>query len=170
MPTIRCYPKGKCCSIGFCSNPSHELRPEHKCPGCAGTVYILCATFDEETDKYWYKQCIQSLQSNKKKSYNKFSQDKSSKSKPKYSKAYSGTAKESRNIDRKCSTCGGTDHLHRMSRPCPLNKVTASGKKLPAEEEKEECPENSEIDEQDEAVKTTSTYISNTKLRLPTNL
>mgnify|MGYP005646113957 FL=1 len=51
------YPVGRCCAGDQCVASNHELRPEHKCPGCKEIVHTLCGEFDETADCLYCKQC-----------------------------------------------------------------------------------------------------------------
>ena len=51
------YPIGRCCAGDQCVAPIHELRPEHKCPGCTEIVHTLCGEFNEKANCTYCKQC-----------------------------------------------------------------------------------------------------------------
>ena len=52
------YPIGRCCAGDNCVAPTHELRPDHKCPGCGGFVHTLCGEFDNDSDGLYCKPCF----------------------------------------------------------------------------------------------------------------
>ena len=51
------YPVGRCCAGDQCVATNHELRPEHKCPGCLEIVHTLCGEFDDKANRTYCKQC-----------------------------------------------------------------------------------------------------------------
>ena len=49
--------RGKCCAWEECEYPFHELRSCHNCADCNKIVHVLCAEFDEETNKDVCRPC-----------------------------------------------------------------------------------------------------------------
>ena len=49
------FPTAICALGAACEDPTHELRPEHKCNLCNKVIHIMCGTFNNESDIYCCK-------------------------------------------------------------------------------------------------------------------
>ena len=127
------YPKGRCCLSSECEFEHMELRPTHACPDCKKIVHILCAEFDDDTDKYVCKICFSrrgkvpdppSIPAPTPKDTTPVTAPAPAPALVIDSAVASVQSKAVKKV-KSCPACGSSDHQRRSSKKCPFHRNTS---------------------------------------------